>query len=246
MSLVPTSARWRRGCQPTPNEARLMHKLNSQGIRFHKSRHPQKCQLCWKHRSRFRRKCPICENFIAPGCWPVLCWSDELNHCRDCHTLIGTLKHIRFKLQYMTSLPGMDRYEHLRFKLGMATKTKETAQETQSNVISYKHVPLGVQLNIMVYLFQTKDFLWSTYYTFKHTSTPTCGCPSCAHHNFQSTDDNISYFPLIYNTITQSWNNASHGVSHDGTFYEIYAESCALDGTRLRKLVGHTWRGIYS
>ena len=138
----------------------------------------------------------------------------------------------------MTSLPGMDRHEHLRFKLGMTTKTKVIERETQSTVISYKDFPLGVQLNIMVYLFQIKDFLWSPYYTFKHTSTPTCGCPSCTYHNFHSTEDSSSYFPLIYNAIAHSWNNVSHGVSHDGTFYESYAEHGALDGTRLRRLVG--------
>ena len=130
--------------------------------------------MCWKHVSRFRRKCPICERFIAPGCWPKLCWSDEVNHCRNCHALLGTLKHIRFKIQYMS------------------VETKKAERETQSNAISYNDFPLGVHVNIMVYLFQVKDFLWSPHRNRKYTSTQMCGCPTCKPYSFQSTESSSS------------------------------------------------------
>ena len=158
-----------------------MQKLESKGIQLCKSKHTKRCQLCRKHQSKYRRTCPICGRLIAPGCWPVQCWSDELNHCRNCHAVIGTLKHIRFKLQYMTNLPGMDLHEHLRFKLQMTTKSRINTRDPWSNVVSYEDFPVGIQINIMLYLFEAKDFVWSGYYTSKHPSAPTCGCPSCTY-----------------------------------------------------------------
>ena len=176
MTLVPTSATGRRGGianrpLPIPTENRTKKeahvlKLTSQGVYYHHSKHPKKCQMCWKHVSRFRRKCPICERFIAPGCWPKLCWSDKLfdavtgmllNHCRDCHAVLGTLKHIRFKLQYMS------------------TEVQNNEQEIQSNAISYTDFPIGVQVNIMMYLFQVKDFLWSPHYNRSIINTKCAG-----------------------------------------------------------------------
>ena len=176
MTLVPTSATGRRGGianrpLPIPTENRTKKeaydlKLTSQGVYYHHSKHPKKCQMCWKHVSRFRRKCPICERFIAPGCWPKLCWSDKLfdavtgmllNHCRNCHAVLGTLKHIRFKLQYMS------------------TEVQNNEQEIQSNAISYTDFPIGVQVNIMMYLFQVKDFLWSPHYNRSIINTKCAG-----------------------------------------------------------------------
>ena len=149
VTLAPTSARGRRGGIanrplpiPTENRVYLMRggittvpltraamvaqkevrKLTGQGIECTHTRCPQRCQMCWKHVSRFRRKCPICERYIAPGCWPDLCWSDELNHCRNCHAVLGTLKHIRFKMQYMS------------------TEVQNDKPESQINAISYMDV----------------------------------------------------------------------------------------------------------
>ena len=200
-TLVPTSARGRRGGIanrplpiPTENREYLMRggittvpltraamvaqkevrKLTGQGIECTHTRCPQRCQLCWKHVSRFRRKCPICERYIAPGCWPELCWSDELNHCRSCHAVLGTLKHIRFKIQYMSMEVQYDE------------------PESQINAISYLDFPLGVQINIMVYLFQMKDFLWSPHYHNSPTNAPTCRCPACKLYRVQDSTDNTS------------------------------------------------------
>ena len=74
------------------------------GIKICKSRFPRNCQLCWKHQFKYRRVCPICNNLIAPGCWPVKCWMDELNHCKDCHTLIEIMKNMRYKKQFMPNM----------------------------------------------------------------------------------------------------------------------------------------------
>ena len=117
-------------------------RLEAQGIQACKTRYPRKCQLCGKHQSRFRRKCPNCGRLVAPGCQPLQCWSDELIHCRNCHTLIGTLKHIRFRVENTIEDSG--------------AKT----QETQSDIMSYRDFPVGIQINVMIYLFQSKDFLW--------------------------------------------------------------------------------------
>ena len=202
MTLVPTSARGRRGGLanrplPVTTENRMyiarggittvpltrvamtqqkeVRKLAGQGIECTHTRCPQRCQLCWEHVSRFRRKCPICERYIAPGCWPALCWSDELNHCRDCHAVLGTMKHIRFKMQYMSA------------------EVQDNEAEIQSDAISYQDFPLGVQINIMVYLFQVKDFIWSPHYQCSPTNVSMCGCPSCK-LRVQNTTDNTSQF----------------------------------------------------
>ena len=165
MSLV----RGNRGWQPS-----VQFKLQYQGIQLYKSRHVRTCQLCRKHQSKYRRRCPICERLVAPGCWPVTCWSDELNHCRDCHTLIGVLKHHRFKLQYNTHEPDVD------------------IHKTQPNVTSYLDLPIGAQITIMVYVFHIKDFVWSEYHTNKlpRGINDTCGCPSCTNLAFQLKSNN--------------------------------------------------------
>ena len=137
----------------------MQDKLESQGILMCKSRVPRTCQLCWGHSSNHRRKCPVCEMLIAPGCWPRRCWSDELNHCKDCHTLIEILKHHRFKIQYRNYKSGMGKLEN------------------RSNPKSYMNFPIGVHINIMLFIFQIKDFVWSEFHLNKLMHVPTCGCP---------------------------------------------------------------------
>ena len=72
----------------------------AKGINVWKSKLPRKCNLCCGHSSTYRRECPICHWLIAPGCWPMRCWSDACNHCRACYVLIEMLKHWRLKSQY--------------------------------------------------------------------------------------------------------------------------------------------------
>ena len=151
-----------------PALAPALIRVANQGIRCQHAKYPQKCQSCGKNISRFRRKCPICERFIAPNCEPKLCWSDELNHCRHCHAVIGTLKHIRFKIQYLPN------------------DAETTEQEDQSNLISYKDFPIEVQVNIMIFVFQVKDFLWSPHRNRNCISTPMCRCPMCTRYRSQS------------------------------------------------------------
>ena len=139
----------------------------AQGLQVYRSVKPRKCHLCWKSQSRFRRMCPICERMIAPGCRPVHCWSDDLNHCRECHTLIGTLRHIQFKLQFLPDQP------------------ETYTQESHSDVLTYKDLPIGIQLNIMVYVFQAKDFVWSGYHTSLYASLMH-GCPHCTYSDDDS------------------------------------------------------------
>ena len=137
--------------------------LDSSGIQIYKSKSLRRCQLCWQHMSRHRRVCPLCERLIAPGCWPIQCWSDELNHCRECHTVIGTLKLIRIKIQYaINQIDG------------------ET-QDPGSGTISYGDLPIGIQITIMVYLFPTKDLVWSGSYMLQQQCGPRCTCSKCTH-----------------------------------------------------------------
>ena len=139
-------------------------RLESIGIQVHKSKRPKTCQLCWGHQSRYRRECPICGRLIAPGCWPERCWSDELNHCKDCHALICVLKHHRFKGQYITDELG------------------NTEQVSRFSKFSYVDFPIGVQINIMMYLFQIKDFIWSGIYMskMKHLCQKEVGALLCS------------------------------------------------------------------
>ena len=140
--------------------------LVSKGIQAYKSNKPKDCQLCWKHKSRFRRKCPICERLIAPGCWPVRCWCDELNHCRNCHTVIGALKQIRYNAQYVPH------------------NSEPDTQKICPKTTSYKDFPIGIQINIMLFLFQTKDFIWSGLYIVKNPRIQKCGCPTCTYFEY--------------------------------------------------------------
>ena len=110
----------KRSWQPS-----LRKELQSLGIQLCKSKYSRTCQLCWKHKSKYRRLCPICDKLIAPGCWPVKCWNDELNHCRDCHTVSGIMRYHRYKKQFMPNNPD------------------KNVQRTQSNVISYLDFPVG-------------------------------------------------------------------------------------------------------
>ena len=146
----------------------LRKELQILGIQLCKSKYSRTCQLCWKHKSKYRRLCPICDKFIAPGCWPVKCWNDELNHCRDCHTVIEIMKYQRYKKQFMPNNPGMN------------------VQRTQSNVISYLEFPVGVHINIMIYVFQPKDLVWTNYYINKLLSISACGCPNCTNFRISS------------------------------------------------------------
>ena len=135
MSLAIKKRSWQHSSQ---EEWQMAFKLL--GIKLCKSRFPRKCQLCWKHQSKYRRLCPICDKLIAPGCWPVKCWMDELNHCKDCHTLIEIMKNMRYKKQFMPNNPGIN------------------IKGTQSTIISYSDFPVGVQINIMMFVLQPKDF----------------------------------------------------------------------------------------
>ena len=117
----------------------------AKGINVWKSKLPRKCHMCWGDMPKYRRECPICHWLIAPGCWPMRCWSDTLNHCRSCHVLIEMLKHWRLKSQHPKHY-GM----------------KQREDKSQPNV--YLNFPVGVQLNNMSYVFQTKDFIWSNFH----------------------------------------------------------------------------------
>ena len=110
------------------------------GIQAKQSAKVRRCQLCWEHSSRFRRECPICHYWIAPSCRPMRCWSDEYNHCRSCRALIEILKHYRFKSQYCMTLGSAPRGEVFR-------------------VISYLDCPVGVQINVLIFLIPIKDFI---------------------------------------------------------------------------------------
>ena len=115
--------------------------MESQGVQLCRSRRANLCQICQVHKSRYRRKCPICNGLVAPGCWPVQCWSDELNHCRICHSIIGILKLHCFRMEQPRA------------------NTDESIQIHQPNVISYLDFPMGVQFKIMMYIFQITDFI---------------------------------------------------------------------------------------
>ena len=118
-------------------------------IQMYKSSRAKTCQSCGKHASKYRRLCPICTKLVAPGCRPEMCWSDELNHCKECHMVIGMLKHYRFNGQYMKSERG-------------------TIQSSSAPTkLSYMDFPIGVQINIMRYVIQVKDFIWSGSYQSK-------------------------------------------------------------------------------
>ena len=73
------------------------------------------------------------------------CWSDDYNHCRSCHALIETLKHYRFKSQYCMTLGSAPRGDVFR-------------------VNSYLDCPVGVQINVLIFLIPIKDFIWSQYH----------------------------------------------------------------------------------
>ena len=124
-------------------------KPHDPSIKMYKSNRAKACQSCWKHVSKYRRLCPICTKLIAPGCKPEMCWSDELNHCKECHMVIGMLKHYRFKAQYDNSEQGASQ--------SSCAPTK----------VSYADFPIGVQVNIMRFVLQTKDFIWSGNYQAK-------------------------------------------------------------------------------
>ena len=207
LSLAPTSARARRGAalqQRRYKGGSLSYTaplednkhaswLESQGIRFHYSKYKQRCQLCRWTTDKFRRKCPICERYMAPNCKPISCWKDEVNHCRICHTLIGTLKHIRFKIQFMND------------------DMKKDELDIQSKGMSYKDLPLGVQVNIMLFLFQVKDFIWSPHLNVKYVGTQKCECPICQSSRSQSTDNKLCYLPE-YPTSLQSGDDGCFGI----------------------------------
>ena len=207
LSLAPTSARARRGAALQQSRYKPgspffraplednMHAswLASQGIRYHYSKSKQRCQLCRWTTNKFLRKCPICERDVAPNCKPLSCWKDEENHCRIRHTLIGTLKHIRFKIQFMSD--GMNADE----------------LKIQSKGLSYTDLPLGIQVNIMLFLFQAKDFIWAPHFNVKYVGTRKCDCPVCQSSRSQSTDNQLCYLPE-YPTSSQSGDDGYFGI----------------------------------
>ena len=146
-----------------------MEKYANTGIQIYTSKNAKTCQMCRMHSSKFRRGCPICHGRIAPGCRPKKCWSDELNHCRSCRTLIEILKHYRFKSKFHSHYDGQERSENL------------------SDVILYLDVPIGVQINSLTYVCPLRDLSWPEFHcnecthikhmnltnaTITHTDTP--------------------------------------------------------------------------
>ena len=137
LSLAISDHSWQPSMQET---------LHAMGIQLYQSKNTRTCQLCWKHKSKYRRKCPICERLIAPGCMPVQCWSDDFNHCRECHSMIGVIRHIRVRRQCLPCDPDLSFIE-------------TSAPKPQSNVISYMVFPVEVQIKIMIFAFQLKDLV---------------------------------------------------------------------------------------
>ena len=86
----------------------------------------------------------------------------------------------RFKKQYQFSDPDMNR------------------PKSQSDVISYLGVPLGLQINIMLFIFPIKDFIGiSPYASYKPPST-LFTCPQCRkvpNMAFQSEEQYVVTFP---------------------------------------------------
>ena len=123
-----------------------MEKYAIMGIQIYTSKNAKKCQMCRMHSSRFRRECPICHGRIAPGCRPKKCWSDELNHCRSCHTVVEILKHYGSKRQFGQHSFGHERSENL------------------PEVICYVNLPTGVQIEILTCVCPISDFIWSAFH----------------------------------------------------------------------------------
>ena len=109
----------------------------SKGLKLRKSKTARTCNLCWVHSSRYIRECPVCHLLFAPECRPMRCWSDEFNHCRNCHALIEMLKHCRL----------ISQYPHYYCASGRKDKWKST---------EYMNLPVGVQINILSYAFQSR------------------------------------------------------------------------------------------
>ena len=98
---------------------------------------PHECQLCHKDKCAFRCWCPICEMLIAAEC-KAQCWKDRFNHCRACRAVVEVLKHYRFQSQYHVPYLTQARADYLDF-------------------------PVGIQINILSYLFPIQNFLWSDF-----------------------------------------------------------------------------------